>query len=96
MLEKIKMLLGLTSTDKDELLIYLLQMAQDEAMNYCHRDDIYDLENAITAMVIYNYNMLGSENLNSENYSGVSFSYRSDYPESIMRQLRAARKVVFK
>ena len=96
MLEKIKMLLGLTSTDKDELLTYLLQNAQDEAIKYCHTDDIYDLENCICDMVVFNYNMLGSENLNSESYSGVNYSYKSDYPESILRQLNAHRKVRFR
>lgn len=97
MLEKIKMLLGLTgSNDKDELLTYLIQNAQDEAINYCHTDDIYDLENCICQMVVYNFNMIGSENLNSESYSGVNYSYRSDYPETIIRQLKAHRKVRFK
>lgn len=96
MLEKIKMLLGLTSTDKDELLTYLLQNAQEEAINYCHTEDIYGLENAVSEMVVYKYNMLGSENLNSESYSGVKYDYRGDYPDSIMRQLNAHRKVRFR
>ena len=98
MLEKIKMLLGLASTDttKDELLTYLLQMAQDEAINYCHTDDIYGLENCISAMVIFTYNNLGSENLNSESYSGVNYSYRKGYPDSIMRQLNSHRLVRFR
>lgn len=90
------MLLGLTSTDKDELLTYLIQNAQDEAINYCHTDDIYSLENCICQMVVYNFNMLGSENLNSESYSGVNYSYRSDYPDSIIRQLNSHRKVRFR
>lgn len=96
MLSKIKLLLSLTDDSKDDLIIYLIQMATDEAINYTHRDDIDVLENAICSMVIYNYNQLGAENLTGESYSGLSFSYRNDYPDSIIRQLKAHRKVVFK
>ena len=48
------MLLGLASTDttKDELLTYLLQMAQDEAINYCHTDDIYGLDSLSLTLII--------------------------------------------
>ena len=95
-LNKIKLLLGLTGNDKDKLLTYLIECAQDEAMNYTHNDNLYELENAICQMVVFNYNSLGSENLSSEGYSGVSYAYRNDYPESILRQLKAHRKVVFK
>ena len=45
-------------------------------------------------MVVYKYNRIGTEGVDSEGYSGVNFQYTSDYPENIMRGLRAKRKVV--
>lgn len=94
MLEDIKLLLGITSTDKDELLELLINQAENDAMVFTKRDDVSMLESTINQMVIYNYNRLGTEGLDSEGYSGVSFSYSADYPESILRSLRAKRKII--
>ena len=94
MLEKIKLLLGLTSNDKDELLMALIENAIEEAINYTHNDSIAGYESVICNMVIYMFNRLGTEGVNAESYSGVSFTYSSDYPESILRPLKAHRKVI--
>lgn len=94
MLTKIKLLLGLSSTDNDELLLFLIEKAEDEVRNYCHTDNIIGLDNAICDMVVYQYNRIGTEGLGKEVYSGISYDYTSDYPESILRQLRARRKLV--
>ncbi len=95
MLDNIKMLLGLTDDDsKDELLMLLIERCINEAKNYTHNDSIVNYENVINDMVVYSYNRLGTEGLNSETYSGVKFDYASDYPESILRQLRSHRKIM--
>lgn len=95
MLNKIKVLLGLANdTTKDNLLNVLIEQAIDEAMNYTHNEHIEELSSAICSMVVYNYNRIGTEGVNSESFSGVNYSYANDYPESIMRQLRAHRKVI--
>lgn len=94
MIEKIKLLLGISDSSKDDLLTVLLEQAIEEAVNYTHNDCIPDLNTAIIKMVVYNYNRMGTEGLDSEGYSGVSFGYSADYPESIMRVLRSHRKVV--
>lgn len=95
MLNNIKLLLGITSNEKDELLTLLISQATDEAMNYTHRKDLdEDLANTIIRMVVYNYNRLGTEGVDGETYSGVNFDYSADYPENILRSLRAKRKVV--
>lgn len=94
MIDKIKLLLGLTNDNsKDNLLQLLIDMATEEAINYTHNEHIADLSSAICSMVVYQYNRLGTEGLNSENYSGVTFNYSQDYPDNIMRQLRTHRKV---
>lgn len=93
MLETIKTLLGITDSSKDNLLSLLLYSAIDEAKEYTHRDEVDMLETTIIKMVVFQYNRLGTEGLDSENYSGTTFNYSTDYPENIMRSLRAKRKV---
>jgi hypothetical protein len=94
MLENIKLLLGLSSSEKDALLNLLIMECSDEALDFTHRKDTCDLESVIQQMVIYKYNRLGTEGLNSESYSGTSYSYTNDYPEPIIRMLKRYRKVV--
>ena len=94
MLDMVKMLLGITSTDKDELLLFLIEKAEDEARNICHRTDLCGLENVICDMVVYNYNRIGTEGLDREVYSGITYEYTSDYPQSIYRQLLGYRKII--
>lgn len=96
MLESIKLLLNLKDNSKDELLILLIERAIDEFTTYTHNGSLENSESLLCQMVVYNYNRLATEGVNSENYSGISFNYSSEYPEPIMRQLRAKRKVTFK
>lgn len=94
MLEKIKTLLGLAGSDKDALLLVLIENTTREVLEYCHLDCISNVEYIICEMVVFKYNLLGTEGLNSESYSGVTFSYLTDYPESIVRQLKKHRRLV--
>ena len=94
MLENIKLLLSISSTEKDNLLTLLIQQATDEAKAFTHRDDVCEMESVIERMVVYNYNRLGTEGLNSESYSGTSYNYASDYPEQILKMLKGYRKIV--
>ena len=94
MLEKVKLLLGLADNTKDDLLTLLIEQAIEEAIVYTHNECVDELNTSIIQMVVYKYNRIGTEGVDSEGYSGVSFQYTSDYPENIMRGLRAKRKVV--
>ena len=93
MLDNIKTLLGLNDSSKDELLTILLEQAIEEAINYTHNNCLAGLESTICRMVVYNYNRISTEGVNSESYSGVSYSYSAAYPENIMRVLKAHRKI---
>ena len=94
MLERIKLLLNITDESKDALLFELIQRAEEFIINYTNNEDcLENLRGTKIAMVIYDYNRLGTEGLSSENYSGVSFTYSDGYPEDIMRQLKKFRKV---
>ena len=94
MLEDIELLLGITSTDKDKLIKLLINLATEDARTISRRQDVTELESIIIQMVVFNYNRLGTEGLDSESYSGVSYSYSADYPENILRNLRRFRKLV--
>lgn len=93
MLNSVKLLLGINDNSKDDLLTLLIENAIEECLNFTHRDCISGLETVIPQMVVYNYNRLGTEGLGSESYSGASFQYSTDYPDSIMRSLKAKRIV---
>lgn len=94
MLERIKLLLNITDDSKDALLNELIDNATEFAQNYINNDDALDyLTGTLIAMVIYDYNRMGTEGMTSENYSGVSFGYASGYSDDIMKQLKRYRKV---
>lgn len=94
MLEKIKLLLGITADEKDDLLTLLIEQATEEAIAYTRNDCVDELNTAIIRMVVYNFNRLGTEGVDTENYSGVSFGYSTDYPDNIVRILKSKRKLV--
>ena len=94
MLEKVKLLLGITDNAKDDLLTLLIEQAVEEAIVYTHNECVDELNTSIIQMVVYKYNRIGTEGVDSEGYSGVSFQYTSDYPDNIMRGLKAKRKAV--
>lgn len=91
MLEIMKVLLGLTGNTKDTLLTVLLEQAKGEAIAYTNNANIPD--SIIVKMAIYKYNRLGTEGLESETYSGASYTYSTDYPEDIMRILKLNAKL---
>lgn len=92
MLEDIKVLLGLTGEDKDELIELLIKQATQLAYHWTTAEEITPiLKVAITKMVIYDYNRLGTEGLESESYSGASYSYKDGYPEDITTLLDAIK-----
>ncbi len=94
MLERIKLLLNITDESKDALLGELIDNATEFATNYTNNSAaIESLNGTIIAMVVYDYNRLGTEGLTSEGYSGVSFGYASGYSDDIMKQLKRYRKV---
>ena len=93
MLEQLKLLLDIQDSNQNDTLLAILELCKSEFCNYCRRTDWDKHEDVITAMAVYKYNNLGNEGLESEDYSGVRFSYDIDYSAPIQRQLRNLRKV---
>lgn len=93
MLNKIKLLLGLQDNSKDNILTLLIESAIQEAVDFTHNDSVAEQEDLICDMVVWKYNRLGTEGVDSESYSGVSFHYSTSYPDTITSRLKALRKV---
>lgn len=93
-LDECKLLLGVTS--KDDLLNLLIAQTEDFISDYTHQEIENISPNIIDEIVVYRFNLLGSEGLNSESYSGMSFNYIQDLPTHIYKQLNKLRKVIFR
>lgn len=94
MLDKIKILLGLTDDSKDELLSILIALCKDEAVDFCNLTEYNNkLDSAIIAMVIERYNKIGTEGLTSVSTNGINEDYINGYSENILSKLRKNRKV---
>lgn len=91
LLEKAQLLLNV---DDEEVLEIYVDQAIQEAANFTHNDDIESYSASILNMVIYKYQKRGSEALASESFGGVSLGYLDDYPETILKELRAKRKAL--
>lgn len=94
MLDKLKLMLGITDNAKDTLLNLILDIVIQEFLDYTNRDDIPDGANAVALqMAVIQYNRIGSQGLASQGYSGVSESYIDGYPQNIRKQLNRYRKM---
>lgn len=96
MLEKIKILLGILSSDtsKDEILKIYIEDSTEEVKQYINSTEIPKvLEGLIRDIVIIKYNKRGSEGATSENVGGISRSYLDDIPKEIKRKLKRFRKL---
>lgn len=94
MLDKIKILLGLTDDSKDELLNILIALCKDEAIDFCNLKEYSSkLDSAIIAMVIERYNKMGTEGISSVSTNRINESYENGYSEIVLSKLRKNRKV---
>lgn len=96
MLEKLKTYLGITGTEKDDLLNLIISQAQDYAREYCHLA-VYDakLDYAVLKMAVEDYNRYQSEGITSRSYSGISEAAAQDYSPQTVAALNKHRRVRF-
>lgn len=77
-----------------ELLGEVCKESIVEAMEYCHRSDYPpNMYPAIARMTAYKMCQPNMGTIQSENYSGASFQYLTDYPDTIYKALNAFRKL---
>lgn len=93
-LEKLKIRLGIKTTDEDDLLMMLLDDAKGEILDYCNRDVLLPkMESLQRELAIIYYNRMGSEGESSRSEGGVSVSYSTVIPESLKSRLRSYRRL---
>lgn len=94
MLDKLKLLLGITDDEQDELLATLISLCKDEAYVYCNLPEYNSkLDGVVLQMVIERYNRIGSEGAITQTSSGVSMTYDSFYSDKVRWMLNKNRKV---
>lgn len=87
-IEKAKILLGLTDFSEDTKLETLLELIEEEILEYTYLDSIATISvSLLTKMLVFKYNKLNQEHINSNNFEGVSESYITDYPKDIIKSL---------
>lgn len=94
-MEKLKLLLGIKidDTSKDALLSILLEQATSELKQYCYREQLpVEANNVIIDMAVVKYNLLGTEGLSSQSYSGMNEAY-ANYSPQLIKSMNRYRKV---
>lgn len=87
-LNEVKISLGLSSSDKDELLLSLIQRSSNQVINHINEKSLPNgLEYIVIELTIARYNRIGSEGIKSESSDGVSFSYKDDLLEDYKKDL---------
>lgn len=87
-LNEVKISLGLSSSDKDELLDSLIKRLTQRVLNYIGKKELAaELEYIVIELAIARYNLIGSEGLNSENNDGVNFSYNNNLLDPYIKDL---------
>ena len=78
MINKIKILLGIT--DNDELLNEIIEITEYKILNYINKKTLPgELEFILIELVISRFNKIGSEGFSSESTDGKSISYEDDF-----------------
>ena len=98
---RVKILLGLNSNKHDGYIEEMIPILVDYAKEYCNnpftRDGEEVLPNPLALFVAkaiqFNMNPTG---VSGRSMGGASYSYETDFPDSILRMLRPYRKVRFK
>ena len=94
MLEKIKVLLGITGTEKDALINIYIEQAQKEIEIYTQQPFEIAMESLAEQIVVEKYNKRFSEGTASTSTSGLSTSFKDGYSKEIMLQLNQLKRRV--
>lgn len=94
MLDQLKLLLGITSNDEDNLLQFYLDTAIQDAANRFGITDTEAISTTLVRMAEYLYNTRGTRGLDKESYSGASYSYLDDYPDDLLAALAEYAKTM--
>ena len=90
MLERLKLLVN--SPDEEKLKL-AYEIAQADARAISKLEDIADkAPSTVLKMALSNYNQLDAQGLSSENDTGASFNYLSNYWPDVYNTLKSLRR----
>jgi len=100
-LSNVRMLLGLTTNDKDSLISLLIDKAEQDIKVFCNNsfevNGEYqfpdELQSVLEDIVIYRYQRLGAEAFQQESMGNKSVTYTTDIPNDIKARLYPFRKM---
>lgn len=100
-MDQVKKILGLNTPKHDDYIYEMIPILLDYAKDYCNntftRNGIEDIPRPVILFVAkaiqFNMNPAG---VSGRSMGGASYSYETDYPESITKLLRPYRKVRFR
>ena len=87
-------MLGITSTDYDEILLALINQDIQFILDFTHREAMNSaLEKILVRMVIEDFHRINMEGISNTNLNGIVETPREDYSTSIYKALRHNRKL---
>ena len=71
LLNRIKVLLGISNNDNEELLNEIVELTKSKILNYINQSELpMELEFVLIELSIQRYNKIGSEGVSSESIDG--------------------------
>lgn len=88
LLNRIKVLLGITNNDNEELLREIIEITEAKILNYINSSELpKQLEFILVELSIKRFNRIGSEGFTSETVDGKTMSYEESEFEGYEKYL---------
>ena len=88
LLNKIKILLGISNNDNEELLNEIIELTKSKILNYINKAELpMELEFILIELSIKRFNRIGSEGFSSESVDGRTMSYEGSEFEGYEKYL---------
>jgi hypothetical protein len=98
LLDKIKVMLGITDNSKDDYLNTMIPLIVDDVQEQCN--NTFDISNLPSGIIRYLAKALefdmGDSRLKSRSLGNVSYSFNTELPDSVAKLLRPYKKVRFR
>ena len=88
LLNRVKVLLGITNNDNEELLREIIEITKSKILNYVNEAELpNELEFVLVELAIKRFNRIGSEGFTSETVDGKTMSYEESEFEGYKKYL---------
>ena len=88
LLNRVKVLLGITNNDNEELLREIIEITKSKILSYINSNELpKELEFVLVELAIKRFNRIGSEGFTSETVDGKTMSYEESEFEGYKKYL---------